>query len=719
LSKSKRGETRHLRTSVAHQAPSQEGGGIIRSIRTVFRSTVEKTQGRPDRTTAGRPYGGEPTAALRRKRRQVFEPVRAEGAARSRAAFGGNPRSAPAVALQGARHHAKVSRAAGSGRVTGSGGTWLQRLAPLALVLAVASGAASGQSITFDVAGGDAALTRRLEAASSLRAAERDGTVTAQDLLAAARAEYATLLAALYAQGRYSGVISIRIDGREAATIAPLDAPQTVRDIVVRVDPGPVFAFSRAEIGPLAPETEIPKGYAIGAPAETGVIRAAAAAAVAGRRCAGHAKAAVGDQELTVNHANAALSAAIRMDPGPRLRFGRFTVSGQERMREERIRAIAGFPEGEVFDPALLTRSAERLRRSGVFRSVAVTEAETPGPDGTLDIGTQLIEELPRRYGFGGEIASSDGLDLSAYWMHRNLFGGAERLRIEGSATNIGSTDSGTDYSLGITLDRPATFTPDTLLGIALQYDHIDDIDQVIDLGQIGVQATQFVSDRLTLTAGLQYRYQRVTDDTGDFTYNDVALPLGVIYDARDNRFDPTRGYFVNAGLTPFVGFDDTDSGGQVTLDARAYRGFGADRPVVLAGRLQLGSILGASLIGTPRDYLFYSGGGGTVRGQPFQSLGVKVLGPDTLTGGTEFLAASVELRAMVTDTIGLVGFYDAGYVGAGSEQNFNTDDWQAGAGLGLRYATGFGPIRLDIAAPVGGDTGDGVQFYVGIGQAF
>jgi translocation and assembly module TamA len=595
----------------------------------------------------------------------------------------------------------------------------LRRLAAGAGALLLGSAAALAQSVSITVAGGDTQLTRTLEAASSLRAAERDGTTTAQDLFAAARAEYGALLSALYAQGRYNGVISVRVDGREAAAIAPLDAPPSIRSIVVNVDPGPVFTFSRADIGPLAPETAIPKGFAIGAPAETGVIRSAATAAITGWRSAGYAKAEVGDQNLTVNHASAELSAAIRMDPGARLRFGRFTVAGQDRMREDRIRAIAGFPEGRVFDPALLTRSAERLRRSGVFRSVTITEAETPNPDGTLDIDTQLIEELPRRFGYGGEIASSDGLDLSAYWMHRNLFGGAERLRIEGSATNIGSGDSGTDYSLGVTLDRPATFSPDTLLGVNLQYDHIDDIDQQIDLGQIGMQATQFVSDRLTLTAGLQYRYQRVTDNIGEFTYNDVALPFGAIYDARDNQFDPQRGYFLNAGLTPFLGFDGTESGGQVTLDARAYHGFGEERPVVLAGRIQLGSILGASLVGTPRDYLFYSGGGGTVRGQPYQSLGVKVLSPDTLTGGTEFAAASVELRAMVTDTIGVVGFYDAGYVGAGSETNYNTDDWQAGAGLGLRYATGFGPIRLDIAAPVGGDTGDGVQFYVGIGQAF
>lgn len=613
-----------------------------------------------------------------------------------------------------------------------SGRQAVLRLAVSVCLLAACAGSAGAQLfgnrakgpqvVTMTVSGEDPDLTRALEAASALRAAERNDTTTPLDLFAAARSEYQQLLAALYARGFFSAVISVRIDGREAASIAPLDAPKTIRAITVAVDPGPVFAFSRADIGPVAPETEIPEGYAVGQTATTTVILQAGTTAITGWRSAGHAKAAVGDQDLVVDHASAELSAAIRMDPGPKLRFGTFSVEGADRMREARIRAIAGFPEGEVFDPALLTRSSERLRRSGVFRSVVITEAETPNPDGTLDIDTQLIEELPRRYGYGGQIASSDGLDLSAYWMHRNLWGGAERLRIEGQATNVGWGDSGTDYSFDVTLDRPATITPDTLVGLTFSLAHIEDTDQTIDLGSIGFLATQFYSERLTLTAGLQYGYQSVTDNTGTYTYQDLAFPLGVIYDARNDKFDPTRGYFVNAGLTPFIGFNQTDSGGQVTLDARAYynlAGARSNRPLVLAGRIQGGSILGASLIATPRDYLFYSGGGGTVRGQPFQSLGVNVLSPDTLTGGTEFVAASLELRAMVTQSIGVVGFYDAGYVGANGEVNYNTDDWQAGAGLGLRYATGFGPIRFDVAAPVHGDTGDGVQFYVGIGQAF
>jgi translocation and assembly module TamA len=142
---------------------------------------------------------------------------------------------------------------------------------------------------------------------------------------------------------------------------------------------------------------------------------------------------------------------------------------------------------------------------------------------------------------------------------------------------------------------------------------------------------------------------------------------------------------------------------------------------LVVAARLQGGVILGPELLDVPRDQLFYSGGGGTVRGQPYRSLGVLAplgSGTDFLVGGRYFVGGSLELRGKVTDKIGVVGFLDAGSVGIDGFTGDSANS-HAGAGLGVRYDTTIGPIRVDVAAPVSGDTGDGVQFYIGLGQAF
>jgi translocation and assembly module TamA len=136
-----------------------------------------------------------------------------------------------------------------------------------------------------------------------------------------------------------------------------------------------------------------------------------------------------------------------------------------------------------------------------------------------------------------------------------------------------------------------------------------------------------------------------------------------------------------------------------------------------VAARIQIGSILGGNLDQITPEYLFYSGGAGTVRGQPYQSLGVPV-GADT-AGGRSLLVASAEIRGRVTEKISLVGFFDAGAVDSNAIVTGDSE-YHSGAGLGIRYdLTGFGPLRFDLAYPVSGSTSEGLQFYIGIGQAF
>lgn len=574
--------------------------------------------------------------------------------------------------------------------------------------------------VTFVVTGAHAdAVEDDLRAASAVLAARREDKMTAEDLFAAARGEYAPLVNSLYALGYYAPVIHVLIDGREAAAIPPLDAPTRIGTVAVSIDPGPKFTFSQARVAPVTAETRLPEGFARGKPAESGIVREAAQTGIDGWRDAGHAKAEVADQAIVADHRTNELAADIRLEPGPRLRFGKLTVEGEERMRERRILKIAGLPEGEVYNPDELRRSAERLRRSGVFKSVSLTEADQIRSPDLLDITATVVEEKLRRYSIGAEISSFEGLDLTGYWLHRNLMGGGERLKVEGEIRNIGAQNSGVDYGIGITLDRPATITPDTTASLKTEFGHIAEEDFTADIATFGLGFSHYFSDTLTGRVGLEYSYAKLSDSIDEYTYKHLSLPIGVTWDKRDEKLDTKKGFYLDAELRPFLGFGITDSGAQIKADGRAYVTFGDRRPVTLAGRAQVGAVVGSDLLATPRDYLLYSGGGGTVRGQPYQSLGVDLteIYGDKI-GGMAFAAVSAEIRARVTEKIGVVGFVDAGYVGP---FDFGGGDWHAGAGLGVRYATGFGPIRLDVAMPVSGsiDTGEGVQIYVGIGQAF
>ncbi len=595
-----------------------------------------------------------------------------------------------------------------------------RRLTPLILALGLIAGAGAAQDVTLTV---DADEERRDELRPVLRAASltfalrRDDEAEPQDFVAAARADYERLLTGLYAQGHYGGRISIRIDGREAATIPPLDAPARIDTVEIVVEPGPLFTFGRAEIAPLPAGAVVPEGFAPGAVARSGAVGDAVRAGIGAWRDAGHATAAPAGQTITARHPASELDASVRLDPGPRLTFGALGVSGNSAVRTERIVAIAGVKAGRVFSPDHLDEAADRLRRTGAFSSVAMVEG-TPTADLTLPITAQVAEQTPRRIGVGAELSSTEGLALSAFWLHRNLLGGAERFRLEGEVTGIGGETGGTDYALGASFNRPATIGPLNDFYATGRIERVDDPGFFLD--QIALEAgfSRRLSPTLSGEVGVGLLAAEVEDALGARSYVYLTLPVSATWDRRNDPLDPTGGFYIEADLTPFVETTDGVAGGRLYADARAYRSFGAEDRVTLAARGQLGAVFGVEAGDAPADFLFYSGGGGTVRGQPYQSLAVD-LGGGLEIGGRFFAGAQFEARVGITERIGAVAFYDTALVGPDPFSDTGSE-WHAGAGLGVRYDTGIGPLRLDVGVPTTGDkAGEAVQVYIGIGQAF
>ncbi|MEX3017270.1 autotransporter assembly complex family protein [Gymnodinialimonas hymeniacidonis] len=590
----------------------------------------------------------------------------------------------------------------------------------LSVVLALGLGPAAAQNVQIVAPEADEDLQDRLRAASLLLQ-ETEEARTAQDIIAAARADYGRLVAALYDTGHFSPVVRIDVDGREAARIPPFGAPQSVSNVTIRVTPGPEFTFGTAEISPLANDTDLPGDFRAGGAASTPVLRDTAAAAIDAWRAVGYATAGVADQQITARNGEAVLDVRVRIDPGQIVRFGTLDPEGHERMRTERILAIGGLPEGETFSPETLDRVEARLQDTGVFSAIALQEGDV-GPDGTMNITATLVESLPRRFGAGVEFSTDDGLGVSAYWLHRNLFGGAERLRIEGEISGVGSEGlstedvEGIDASLGLRYSRPATFTPDTTAYAEIGADYLDEpAFSLINIGaEVGVEHR--FTRTLTASAGVALDYYDIDDQFGERQVTLLSLPASVTWDRREDPLDARRLFFLEASATPFV-TDEGSSGARTYVDGRAYFGFGEDRASRVALRAQLGNVVGGEITEIPPSFLFFSGGAGTVRGQEFQSLGATQLGQDA--GGRSFAGLSAEFRQDIGETnFGLVAFADAGFIGA--DTLGGDGDWHAGGGLGVRYATPFGPIRVDLATPLRGDgVGEDLFLYIGIGHSF
>ncbi|WP_425045866.1 autotransporter assembly complex protein TamA [Primorskyibacter sp. S87] len=559
-------------------------------------------------------------------------------------------------------------------------------------------------------------LQSRLSDSSSVMSAESRGLSSPQEILAAALADYRTLVQILYDEGYFSPVVNIRLDGREAANIPALSTPSSFNRVEISIQTGRPFTFKRAEIGPLAPDTELPEEYAVGQPATTGAIKDAGTEAIRAWRFAGHPKVKIGEQRVVAVHSAAQLDSDLEVLPGPKLRFGKMTLAGETAVKPESINRIAGFPTGEVYSPALVQKTGTRLRRTGTFRSVNIKEAEQPNADGTLDFEA-TFEDMPRRrLTFGAELASRTGLDLTGIWMHRNFLGGAERLRFEAQIRNIGG-DEDIDGRIGVRLDQPDKLGPDDNIFYLGEIERRNRTHYNETRGLLGAGVRRVFSDDLYAEGFAAYSYSKADDAYGsNRPFHYLVLPFKAEWDRRDNPVSAKQGFFLDARVSPFLGVSGTKSGAQFFVDGRGYVNPGGGR-IVLAGRMQIGSVVGPGPSEVTPSFLFFSGGAGTVRGQPYESLGIPV--GTGIAGGKSFLGVAAEVRGHVTDNISLVGFFDYGAVDTSSFVSSNST-YHTGAGIGVRYDLGgFGPLRVDLAWPVDGPTDDGMQFYIGIGQAF
>ena len=428
---------------------------------------------------------------------------------------------------------------------------------------------------------------------------------------------------------------------------------------------------------------------------------------------------------MIAEHPTSRVDATITIDPGREAHYGPLRVTGQDRMDAGFIAYMASLPEGDSFDPDRIRAAEDRLGRLGVFSSIRLEEAEQIEPDGTLPFTLAVEERKRRTYGFGATYSSLDGFGASAYAMHRNLLGRAERLRLDTSVGRIGQTSDPADfdYSVALSFVRPGVINPDTNFGASViaQQLEFDTYDERSVTGRIGLSRP--AGRWLTGEAFLEVSKARYVDDAfGIRHFTTVAAVGRVQYDRRDNPLDATRGYYLAGDLRPSYEFDYEKTALRGTLEGRIYRAFGADRRFVLAGRAKVGSYYGASIAESPPDQLFFTGGGGSIRGYAYRSIGVEMELPDGETetvGGKGLVEGSLEARARLWGNFGGVAFVDAGIVTANT--NFGgADDLRYGVGIGLRYYTGFGPLRFDLATPIDPRREDStVAVYIGIGQAF
>lgn len=566
-----------------------------------------------------------------------------------------------------------------------------------------------------DVANG--LFRTRFDALSVLKQSEHDRANIAQ-IRRRAQSDEELVEELLRTRGYY--------EGRTRARFGVSGGADPHVDVVLAAVPGRRYNLDVVDIfgldGATPSGTELRSLFPVheGDPADTDEILAATASLRESLEEGGYPFADVREPVLTVDHQQRQAILSLNVETGGFMRFGEIRVNEDAPFDARHVAVISRFSRGEPFRQSEVTDLDRAIVATGLVSQVTITPEENADRE-TVDIAITMTPAPPRT--IAGEIGygTGEGARVEARWQHRNLLPPEGALTLRGvlgtqeqSASaifrrnNLWQRDQALNGELSVAnVDQPAYEALTAGIAASLER-HTNLIFQKEWAWSGGVELR--VSDERRLFGRSLVPVRR--------RYVIAALPASLTHDGSDDLLDPRSGFRIGGRLSPELSLQDGAFGYvRAQIDGSAYIPMG-DR-LTLAGRFRLGSIVGAGADRIAPTRRYYAGGGGSVRGYAYQAIGPRDLNNDP-EGGRSLGELSIEARYRFgsMNQFGIVPFIDAGTI---SSQPFPTvSELRVGAGLGVRYYSSFGPIRIDVGTPLNPQPGDSrIGVYVSLGQAF
>ncbi len=529
-----------------------------------------------------------------------------------------------------------------------------------------------------------------------------------------AREDSTLLVTLLRAQGYYDAEVEPRIDTVDGRPL-----------VILTATPGPIYRLKEVTIDGVAAAgdkaTALRDAFGVKPddPVDADRITTGEAKLRVEAGEQGFPFAKVGEPEVTIDREARTATLDISVDPGTARVFGQIRANPNNRVFDaEHVQEIARFEPGKPYYAPALDDLRRALVQTGLVSVAEVTPVPGTTPD-TVDIDVRLEPAPPRT--IAGEIGygTGEGARVEASWTHRNLFPpeGALTLR----------SVLGTREQLGAVTFRRNNFKGrDRVLTAQISAAHTNreayEANTFSLSGSLERQTNIFFQKTWTWSLGAELVASDERDvivSTGEprrRTFFIAAAPTSLVYDGSDDLLNPTRGFRLGGRFSPEVSLQGSAFGyARTQVDASAYKSFSDG--VVLAGRIRLGTIVGA-----PRDAIapsrrFYAGGGASVRGYGYQLIGPRDPNNDPI-GGRSLAEFAIEGRIKAFGDFGIVPFFDGGNIYTSALPDFS--GLRYGAGVGVRYYSNFGPIRVDVGTPLNPQPGDSrVAVYVSLGQAF
>ena len=585
-------------------------------------------------------------------------------------------------------------------------------VAPATLDHAVAAeNGSSGPAVKYSVRfeGVKGPLQDLIASVSRLKTFENKPPPTLAGVRRRARDDVDTIGEVLRSEGYYEGHVRYSIA-----------QDQTPVRVTFTIDTGPEYILSQYDVRyvtgdktqRLAPEgAEMPM-MPLGVRAQAPLIVGYEGRVVDSLTRHGYPYAEAIDRKVVVDHRTRTVSVTVDVNPGPLGRFGEVTVTGLGKLKKKFITRRVPWKQNQIYDADLLDKFRTDLAAKGLFQSVTIEKAAEPTADGSVPIHVHAVEA--KQHSIGGTVgySTTEKFGGTVFWENRDLLGGGERLRITGEASQLRQGVTG-DFQI------PDFLKFDQIFRITGSAEH-ENTDAYESIGASGVVSLdREIAKHLRASLGVSGEISNIKDDTGETLFELLGLPATLRYDSRDDILDPTKGFRAALSVTPYASFGRGQDGFVVSeLTSSVYFPI-SDHRYVFALRTRLGSIVGSSTARIPASKRFYAGGGGSIRGYKYQRVGPLDANGDPV-GGRSVVELAGEFRVRLSKSIGVVPFVDGGNVYDSVYPDFS-EKLRWAAGIGLRYHTAAGPLRLDFAFPLNRRPGidNHFEFYISIGQAF
>lgn len=549
------------------------------------------------------------------------------------------------------------------------------------------------------------------------------------------RSDLETAKNLLHAHGYYSGAASgkIRRDrrGRDGDTEDGDEGlDPNAYEVTVTFEPGRQYVVGKTSVAVTDPSRLRPAdkasryrppaatldevGLRAGAPAAADAVLDAVAAAREQFRDRGYPFAQTVSTRYTVDHEKHTLDAEVLIDTGPLVYMGELVVKGEPSVRRSYLDALATWEPGRAWSQSRVENFRDSLRQSGLFTSAEISPADHEDAEGRRAVETALTPAPERTVGGALKYDTDFGPGVLGYWQHRNLTGRGDRLRIEAPIWSDLQELAAT-YRLPFFLRKDQ----DLIARAAARSENTNAYDLKSATGAIGLERR--ISRRWSGSLSVMGEGGRLkAPDESSSDYLMAGLPGMLAYNGANSLLDATRGFRVNLALAPYAGeYKEDFTALRARLEAQAFIPVIGEDSLVMAFRGMYGVLSGADAPEVPVSIRYYAGGGGSVRGYEFQSLGPRNESRDPL-GGASAVELSAEARVKFNETWGAVAFVDGGMAYNDRTPDFSEEEIRWGAGIGLRFYTVIGPVRLDVATPLNPrKKDDPVHIYFSIGQSF